>query len=356
MKKLLLGAVVLGAMVACTEQEGFELSIDAPMGGNSPIKVTIENDEVLFEGNLEDGKLTTRIGDIPNQYAMVQIAELGQPGVYYHDGADVKVGFDSLDGYKIEAGVFNDSAQVLNEKSAIFNETMMVLQEKFATAGASNDTIAQEAIREEAMNLLSSQAKINLEFAKRNDVLGAAIVLGANSTDYTVEDYQAVADQVSEEYHDAPDYIKLMDKVDIMSRSAVGAMFKDFYQSTPEGDSLNVLGVDGNLILVDFWASWCGPCRAANPALVELYNAYNENGFNIIGISLDNNGDRWKQGIEEDGLPWPQISDLGGWQNEISTYYGIQFIPQNLLVNAEGEIVAKNLEPADLKEFLETSL
>lgn len=356
MKKLLLGALVIGTMVACTEQEGFELSINAPMGGDSPIKLTIENDEVLFEGTLEDGKLTTRIDDIPLQYAMIQIAELGQPGVYFHDGSDVMVTFDSLNGYNIKAGVFNDSAYALNDKSSIFNETMMVLQNKFAEAGAQNDTVAQDEIREEAMNLLSSQAKVNLEFAKKNDILGAAIVLGANSTDYTVEDFKAVADQVSEEYHESPDYIKLMEKVDVMSRSSVGSMFTDFYQNTPEGDSLNVLGVEGKLVLVDFWASWCGPCRAANPALVEMYSTYSDKGFNIIGISLDNDANRWKQGIEEDELPWPQISDLGGWQNEISTYYGIQFIPQNLLIDAEGKIVAKNLETAELAAFLSAQL
>ena len=108
--------------------------------------------------------------------------------------------------------------------------------------------------------------------------------------------------------------------------------------------------------MVDFWASWCGPCRAANPALLELYNDNNQKGFNIVGISLDNNAEKWIEGIAQDKLPWPQMSDLGGWQNEISTFYGIQFIPQNLLIDANGVIVGKNMEPAELSEFLAANL
>ena len=132
--------------------------------------------------------------------------------------------------------------------------------------------------------------------------------------------------------------------------------FTDFSQATPEGDTISVLSVNGKYVLVDFWASWCGPCRAANPALLELYNDNNQKGFNIVGISLDNNAEKWIAGIAQDKLPWPQMSDLGGWQNEISTFYGIQFIPQNLLIDANGVIVGKNMEPAELSEFLAANL
>ena len=116
------------------------------------------------------------------------------------------------------------------------------------------------------------------------------------------------------------------------------------------------MAVDGKYVLVDFWASWCKPCRAANPALLNLFNSYAEQGFNILGVSLDRDENSWKQGIKEDGLPWPQVSDLKFWQNEISTYYGITFIPQNILLDEEGIIVAKNLEPNELGEFLAANL
>ncbi len=357
MKKLVLGVVASAALFACTsEQEGFELSIDAPAAGNSPVKVSIENNEILFEGTLNDGKLKTNIADFPNQFAMVEIAELGQPAVYYHDGAAVSVSFDTINGYSIEAGIMNDSADAFTAVSETFGQTMQVLQAKYGEAMQLKDTVTQDAIRGEAMSMLEAQSKATLAFAKRNGVLGAAIILSSNSSDLSFEDYQAVADQIPVEQQDSPDYAKLVEKIEVMEKSAVGAQFTDFSQATPEGDTISVLGVEGTYVLVDFWASWCGPCRAANPALVELYNNYNEQGFNIVGISLDNDGAKWNEGIEADGLPWPQMSDLRGWQNEISMFYGIQFIPQNLLLDDNGKIVGKNMEPAALEEFLAANL
>jgi thiol-disulfide isomerase/thioredoxin len=202
---------------------------------------------------------------------------------------------------------------------------------------------------------MENHRKTNLDFAKRNDILGAAIIL-AGGFDYSYEDLKAVFEQVSEQYHNAPDYIKLSEKVGVFERSSIGTKFKDFSQATPDGELLEVLAVDGKYVLVDFWASWCKPCRAANPALVALYNTYAGKGFNILGVSLDRDENSWKQGILEDGLPWPQVSDLQFWQNEISTYYGVQFIPQNMLLDDDGIIVAKNMEPNELEEFLAANL
>lgn len=358
MKKILIIAAVASFLSACNNNvsEGFELTIDIPSAGNSPVKVSIEGDSIIYDGNLTDGKLSASIDPIDNQFTMVQVLELGQPTVYYHDGSDVSVTFDEETGYNVEAGVMNDSADALNARGAFFGETMQVLEQKYMVAMDSGNVQLQNEIRAEAMQLMENQRKINLDFAKRNDILGAAIVLSGQGGDYSYEDLKAVLEQVSEQYHNAPDYIKLSEKVGVFERSSIGTKFKDFSQATPDGEFLEVLAVDGKYVLVDFWASWCKPCRAANPALVALYNTYAGKGFNILGVSLDRDENSWKQGILEDGLPWPQVSDLQFWQNEISTYYGVQFIPQNMLLDDDGIIVAKNMEPNELEEFLVANL
>ena len=129
--------------------------------------------------------------------------ELGQP-VYFHDGADVNITFDEMTGFNIEAGVMNDSADALNDQSAFFGQTMQVLEQKYMTAMDSNDVDAQNEIREEAMNLMESQERMKIEFAKRNDILGASIALSSQSSNLTYEDLKAVLDQVSPEFHSAP--------------------------------------------------------------------------------------------------------------------------------------------------------
>ena len=106
--------------------------------------------------------------------------------------------------------------------------------------------------------------------------------------------------------------------------------------------------------LIDFWASWCGPCRQKNPELVNIYNQFKDKGFNILGVSLDNQNAReaWLQAIEDDGLTWTQVSDLNGWNNAVSRTYGVRAIPESYLLDKQGVIIAKNLRGNELVEFL----
>ena len=138
------------------------------------------------------------------------------------------------------------------------------------------------------------------------------------------------------------------------SRSfVIGSEAPDFTQKTPEGTELSLSDLRGKVVLIDFWASWCGPCRRENPHVVKLYEKYKDQGFEILGVSLDSDKKRWIKAIDKDGLEWKHVSDLKGWKNKAAQTYSVRSIPHTVLLDAEGNIIARNLRSNTLGIELE---
>ncbi len=133
---------------------------------------------------------------------------------------------------------------------------------------------------------------------------------------------------------------------------AVGTNAIEFTQNDTANRPVSLSSFKGKYVLVDFWASWCGPCRNENPAVVAAYNAYKDKNFTILSVSLDQNKDKWKQAIKADNLTWNHVSDLKYWQNEVAQLYHIQSIPANMLLDPDGKIIARDLRGQALYELL----
>ncbi|MRG44842.1 redoxin domain-containing protein [Chitinophaga sp. SYP-B3965] len=135
---------------------------------------------------------------------------------------------------------------------------------------------------------------------------------------------------------------------------AIDKMAPDFTMKDPNDNSISLSSFRGKYVLIDFWASWCGPCRAENPTLVKAYEKYKGEKFEILGVSLDAEGakEKWMKAIKDDGLTWPQISDLKYWKSEVVKLYGIQGIPLNFLIDPDGKIIGRSLRGAALEQKL----
>lgn len=137
--------------------------------------------------------------------------------------------------------------------------------------------------------------------------------------------------------------------------AGVGEMATNITGATPEGKQMSLTDLRGKYVLIDFWASWCGPCRRENPNVVRLYEKYKDKGFDVLGVSLDTNKDKWVAAIKKDKLAWHHISDLKGWSSQLSKPYGVRGIPYTVLIDKEGNIIGKRLRgpalEAKLKEL-----
>jgi len=147
--------------------------------------------------------------------------------------------------------------------------------------------------------------------------------------------------------------IDLQEKITVLEKVAIGKKYTDINLPGVDGKGVKLSDFVGqNVILVDFWASWCGPCRRENPNVVKLYQDYHSKGFDIVGVSFDTDGKGWKDAIEKDGLVWHQMSDLKGWNSKAAELYGVASIPHTVLIGKDGTILAKNLQGEELRAKL----
>lgn len=219
---------------------------------------------------------------------------------------------------------------------------------------STTETRKQElAAQAQALQLAQSQGVEKL-IAQNSDVLMSAFLVTYFEQDFEshYELFEAVYNANSKQYPN-DQFVRYLDSK-LKSSLGPGRMAPDIVMRDPEGKERKLSDLRGKVVLIDFWASWCRPCRMENPNVVRLYHRYHDKGFDIFSVSLDKRRDDWVHAIASDGLVWENhVSDLKGWTSSGGATYGITSVPSTVLVGPDGKIIARNLRGAELERKLE---
>ncbi|WP_298238100.1 TlpA disulfide reductase family protein [uncultured Algibacter sp.] len=294
------------------------------------------------------------------EYLFINGSEGFLPLIVENGDIAITIKKDSLGSSEITGTSNNEIYKAYNLKQIKLTNKIKKLSDDYRNANINNSSDKQ-TIYESINNIRTEANDLLLTFAKEHKDSDISVILlneAIKTKSAELEPIESTFAGLSEELKTSTYGQKINNFIETQKRikelekaTQIGSVAPNFSAKTPEGATLALNDIKGKVTLIDFWASWCGPCRRENPNVVKVYNEYHDKGLEIISVSLDRNGqkDRWLKAIKDDKMNWHHISNLQFWQDPIAKMYGVRGIPATFLLDAEGKIVAKNLRGPALK-------
>ncbi len=361
MKNFIISAIMLAASVTAMGQEQFSLKgkVDDTFNGQKAyIAESGRRGAKIDSVTISDGKFSMK---------NVQFTTPRMVRFFIGDGKKVATDFiledaqlaltcvpdeEGFSSY-VEGSKLNDIYTELNKKLQAVLKKLHVL---YAEKRKGEMTEARKAEWEKEYNATDEQyGRIEQEYMVKNaDNFIGFYYLQFRYYGMEVGLVKSIYEKWSQEYKDTPVGKRLATWIERQEKTAIGMTFTDFTMKDPDGKDVKLSDYagKGKYVFVDFWASWCGPCRAEIPNVVKAYSEYKNKGLEIVGVSLDDKEDAWKKAIKDLGATWPQMSDLKGWKCEGAELYGISSIPATVLLDPNGKIIARNLRGENLGKKL----
>jgi len=255
------------------------------------------------------------------------------------------------------SGIHNIFSEYVNERDDIIQRVndAYYLAEDLKSKGERKAADSLERIVSELYMTVDETTKKYL-FENTDNVIGPFLATQVYYTDEELQEADSALNLFKGEAQKTVYYSDFSKNIGRWKSVSIGQPAPEWSQPDSVGTLLSSDKFEGRYVLIDFWASWCGPCRVENPKMVQLYDDFRDKNFEIIGVSLDESKRKWLEAIKKDGLEWVHVSDLKGWSNSVSDLYGVKAIPQTVLIDPEGIIIAKNLRAESLRSKLEEIL
>ncbi len=376
MKKIVVLASLLIVLASCSKVKKGEFLITGTAKGIENGKNVIlqkQNDNgmgviALDTVKVKDGKFEFK-GKIeePAIYSiLLPDYNGGFPVIVENDEIKVEVNKDTISNSKISGTYNNDEFQHFRKTTMGIQKKMMAFQQKnmqvYNDAQQKKDTVTINKLMKEN-NVFQKEMKDYFEKYADNHPKAfiSLLILGESfrSPDFNLEKTKKTYNSLEESLKNSKMGKKIKEQIGQMEKllkapkattpPTVGQVAPDFSAKTPQGIDMSLKQAMGKVTVIDFWASWCGPCRKENPNVVAIYKEFHAKGLNIVGVSLDKDMNKWKEAIAKDNITWTQISHLQEWNEPIAKQYGVEQVPTTFLLDATGKIVAKDLRGDELK-------
>ncbi len=355
MKKLLV--LVFAVLVAgCNNSSKYQMNFDVPdLAGSKMLLTNSIGDEitVLDSVELDSLGMGSMKGTIENpDWMRLSLAGTRRSIVLFMDNYDYTVkgnmqdlSIESDGGPQVDYNAYKDNMRQFSDRQQEIANRYYAARD----AGVSNDSL--EMILEPYYKIEDEVAASDSAYVVENPSSPVSVMLLRNM--YYMLDAKELESKLSSldpELHSLNYFQYMDDHLSRMKKVDIGMKYTDFALPDPDSNMVKLSDfAEKGVLLIDFWASWCQPCRRANPGVVEIYNKYHDKGFDIVGVSLDRSKEDWLEAIKADGLVWHHMSDLAYWDSKGADLYAVSAIPHTVLLDKDGIIVAKNLSEEELE-------